>query len=77
MTALSPARRHGLPSLVLRRVAAALFLATLVALSFAVLYRTAVSRSQDSWGWDWLPSVAAPEEDEGDDAVCMAVLPFY
>jgi hypothetical protein len=72
MTAPSPARRRGLP-----RTAAALLLGTLVALPFAVLYRSAVSRSQDSWGWDWLPSVAAPEEDESDDVVCMAVLPFY
>ncbi|KAK3141686.1 hypothetical protein QOZ80_4BG0337100 [Eleusine coracana subsp. coracana] len=65
MSAPSTARSRGLPSLALRRAAAALLLATLVALPFAVLYRAAVSRSQkESWGWDSLPSVAASEEEE-------------
>uniref|UniRef100_A0A0D9ZPU5 Glycosyltransferase n=1 Tax=Oryza glumipatula TaxID=40148 RepID=A0A0D9ZPU5_9ORYZ len=48
----------------LQRAAAALFLAILVALPFAVLYRGPVSRSlHDSWEWDPLPSLDASEED--------------
>ncbi|TVU16010.1 hypothetical protein EJB05_39556, partial [Eragrostis curvula] len=79
MSAPSAARPRGLPRLALRRAAAALLLATLVALPFAVLYRAAVSRSlQDSWGWDSLPSIVASEEEEGadgDDVVSMAIPP--
>ena len=54
------ARSRGLLRHVLRRSSAALFLATLVALPFAVLYRAAVWGSLGaSWGWDSLPSFAA------------------
>ncbi|XP_062185025.1 uncharacterized protein At4g15970-like isoform X3 [Phragmites australis] len=70
MSAPSTKRPRGHPRHALGRAAAALFLATLVALPFAVLYRAAVGRSlQDSWGWDSLPSVEASEEEgsEGDD----------
>lgn len=66
----SAARSRGLPRHALRRSAAALFLATLVALPFAVLYRAAVWRSLGaSWGWDSLPSFVASQEEgaEGDD----------
>ena len=68
----SAARPRGLPRHALRRSAAALFVTTLVALSFAVMYRAAVSRSLGAdWRWDSLSSFAAFEEEEdgaqGDD----------
>ncbi|KAL5216826.1 hypothetical protein ABZP36_008227 [Zizania latifolia] len=65
-----PRKSSGTPPRSLQRIAAALFLAILVALPFAVMYRAAVSQSlQDSWEWDPLPSLAASEEEgaEGGD----------
>lgn len=58
-------RRHAFP-----RSAVAVFLALLVALSLAVLYRAAVSRSLGtSWSWGWdslaLPSFATSQEEDG------------
>ena len=76
----SAARSRGLPRHALRRSGAALFLATLVALPFAVLYRAAVWRSPGaSWGWDSLPSFAASQEEgaEGDDLVNPLASTFY
>lgn len=72
MGAPPAARSRGGPRHALRRSAAALFLAAVVALSLAVLYRAAVWRSLGtSWGWDSLPSFAASQEEgaEGDDLV--------
>jgi hypothetical protein len=63
----------------LQRAAAALFLAILVALPFAVLYRGPVSRSlHDSWEWDPLPSLDASEEDGAarDDDLVILPPPF-
>lgn len=82
MSASSAARPRGHPSFALRKAAAALLLATLVALPFAVLYRATVSRSlKDSWGLDSLTSVAASEEEEegaeADGLVSTALPPFY
>uniref|UniRef100_A0A0D9W8P8 Nucleotide-diphospho-sugar transferase domain-containing protein n=1 Tax=Leersia perrieri TaxID=77586 RepID=A0A0D9W8P8_9ORYZ len=65
-----PRRPFPAPPRSLQPAAAALFLAVLVALPFAVLYRAVVSQSrQDSWERDPRPSLAASEEDgiEGDD----------
>jgi hypothetical protein len=72
-------RRHAFP-----RSAVALFLALLVALSLAVLYRAAVSRSLGtSWSWGWdslaLPSFATSQEEdgaEGDDLVSLLASTF-
>ncbi|KAL6843667.1 hypothetical protein ACP4OV_026238 [Aristida adscensionis] len=56
--------RH--PKHALQRAAAALFLANLVALPFAVLYRAALSPSpQDPPGWESPPSVRASEDEDG------------
>ncbi|KAK8449482.1 hypothetical protein SEVIR_7G226000v4 [Setaria viridis] len=69
MSAPSAGRPSGLPRHALWRSAAALVLATLVALPFAVLYRAAVSPSLGaSWRWQTsLPSAVSSEEEEGDD----------
>ncbi|CAN6236048.1 unnamed protein product [Urochloa humidicola] len=69
LSAPSAGRPRGLPRHALRRSAAALVLATLVALPFAVLYRAAVSRPLGaSWRRETsLPSAVASEEEEGDD----------
>ncbi|KAJ1272427.1 hypothetical protein BS78_06G200700 [Paspalum vaginatum] len=66
VSAPSAARPRGLARHALRRSAATLFVATLVALSFAVMYRAAVSPSLGAyWRWDSLPSFAAFEEEDG------------
>ncbi|CAL5069619.1 unnamed protein product [Urochloa decumbens] len=69
-SAPSAGRPRGFPRHALQRSAAALVLAILVALPFAVLYRAAVSRSLGvSWRWDAsLPlAVASEEEEERED----------